>query len=352
VVTGVEDGASYNLDVTITFDDGLATLNGESFTNGDSVTAEGTYTLIVTDPVGNVTTVEFSIDKTAPTVKGVFEGGLYNEDVTIQFIEGTATLNEVAFTAGSTVSADGLYTLVVTDPAGNVTTVHFEIDKTAPVVTGVEDDAYYNTDRMITFNEGIATLNDASFTSGDSVTAEGSYMLVVTDLAGNVATVCFTIDKTAPVVTGVEDGGLYHADRVIAFNEGIATLNGSPLATGSLVSTDGTYGLIVTDAAGNVTTVFFTIDTTAPVITGISSKTKLVRGVPLTIGISDALSGVDWSTLAVTINRKDVTSSMILTADGFILPGNLIGKGDYTIVIAVCDRAGNRVEVKYVFKVK
>ena len=56
----------------------------------------------------------------------------------------------------------------------------------------------------------------------------------------------------APVVTGVTDGGKYNADVTITFNEGTATLNGSLFESGSRVSTEGNFTLVVTDAAGNV----------------------------------------------------------------------------------------------------
>src|SRR5690606_32903229 len=198
IVTGVSDGGIYNDNRTITFNEGNATLNGASFHNGTVVSAEDSYTLVVTDPANNVTTVSFEIDKTVPVVTGVSDGESYNNDRTITFNEGNAKLNGASFYNGTVVSAEGSYTLVVTDPANNVTTVSFEIDKTVPVVTGVSDGGIYNDDRTVTFNEGNATLNGASFNSGDVVSAEGSYTLVVTDPAGNVKTVGFAIDKTAP----------------------------------------------------------------------------------------------------------------------------------------------------------
>ena len=115
VVSGVVDGGKYNTDVTITFNEGNATLNGVAFDSGDVVSAEGDYTLVVTDEAGNVTTVEFSMDKTAPTVSGVTNGAYYNSNVTIEFADNrvgvTATLNGVAFVSGTEVTADGcIYT--------------------------------------------------------------------------------------------------------------------------------------------------------------------------------------------------------------------------------------------------
>ncbi|WP_213656850.1 hypothetical protein, partial [Paenibacillus vini] len=83
----------------------------------------------------------------------------------------------------------GDYTLIVTDAAGNTTTVTFSLDKTPPTVTGVTDGSNYNTDQTITFTEGNALLNDQPYTSGTTISAEGSYTLVVSDAAGNATTV-------------------------------------------------------------------------------------------------------------------------------------------------------------------
>ncbi|MFP5116379.1 lamin tail domain-containing protein [Bacillaceae bacterium C204] len=267
VVTGVENNGSYHQDVTITFDEGTATLNDKEIPNGTVVTEEGSYALVVTDAAGNKTTIAFTIDKTAPVVSGV-EDGIYNQDVTITFNDGTATLNGNEFTSGTKVSAEGTYTFVVTDAAGNQVVVNFTIDKTAPAITGVSENGIYNHDVIITFDNGTAALNGNEFTSGTVVKAEGTYTLVVTDQAGNKATIHFMIDKTAPVVTGVKDNGIYKKAVILKFNELGALLNGKPIASGTVVPKEGVYTLVVSDEAGNVTSIVFTIDRTPPVVTG------------------------------------------------------------------------------------
>jgi hypothetical protein len=239
VVTGVEDGQYYNVPVTITFDEAggtvTATLNTTPISTGHTVTEDGFYVLIVTDGI-ETTTINFWIDTILPEVTGVEDGMYYNTDRTITFLEGTATLNTVPFTSGTIVTNEGTYELIVTDLAGNITTISFVIDKTDPVVTGVEDGMFYNTDRTITFLEGSATLNTVPFTSGTTVTDEGTYELIVTDLAGNITTIDFVIDTTAPVVSGVEDGMYYNTDRTITFLEGTATLNTVPFTSGTTVT--------------------------------------------------------------------------------------------------------------------
>ncbi|MFT9846638.1 S-layer homology domain-containing protein [Aneurinibacillus sp. REN35] len=93
------------------------------------------------------------IDTVPPIMTGVSNGQKVNTDLTISFNEGTATLNGLLFTNGTTISNEGFYTLVVTDAVGNTTTISFTIDKTPP--TG-----------SFTINNG------AAFTSSDSVTLD------------------------------------------------------------------------------------------------------------------------------------------------------------------------------------
>ena len=114
-------------------------MNGAPFTSGSTISADGIYTLVVTDAAGNVTTVPFTIDKTPPNVTGITYGGSNNHDVIPQFDEGTAILNGEPLVSGTTISTRGEYTLVVTDTMGNATTVWFTIDKPIIIVEPTQD---------------------------------------------------------------------------------------------------------------------------------------------------------------------------------------------------------------------
>ncbi|MFD0589728.1 hypothetical protein ACFQZE_17185, partial [Paenibacillus sp. GCM10027627] len=267
VITNVVNNNVYNSTVNPMFTEGSGLLNGSPYTSGTNITQDGTYTLIVTDLAGNNATVNFTIDKTPPTITGVDEGGVY-KSATPVFNEGTAKLNTVAFTSGTAIVTEGAYTLVVTDAAGNETTVNFTIDKTPPNVTGVTEDGVYKSATPV-FNEGTANLNTVAFTSGTVIVTEGAYTLVVTDAAGNETTLNFTIDKTPPTITGVDEGGVYKSATPV-FNEGTVKLNTVAFISGTVIVTEGAYTLVVTDAAGNETTVNFTIDRTPPTITGVA----------------------------------------------------------------------------------
>ncbi|WP_053361178.1 Ig-like domain-containing protein [Bacillus sp. FJAT-27251] len=251
-----------NQDVVVTVTTNEGTLNKTTH----NFEQNGEFEFVATDEAGNVTRkmVKISnIDKTPPTVSDVINGFAYNTNVAPTFNEGNATLNGDAFTSGTTVSAEGSHTLVVTDQAGNVTTVSFTIDKTAPVVSGVVNNQSYKVNVTPVFNEGTATLNGNTFLSGTVVSAEGDYTLVVRDLAGNETTVKFTIDKTAAVLTNViavrttgnnsvttVTGGFAEPGATIKVYLKSEGTTGTPVGTGS-VKPDGSFNLTLSRSINN-----------------------------------------------------------------------------------------------------
>lgn len=99
-------------------------------------------------------------------------------------------------------SGDGvkIVKLEARDTAGNIAALSQKITLNAeqPIITGVVDGGIYNSDVVISFNKGTATLNNVLFSSDTTVSQEGTYKLIVTDIAGLETEVNFIIDKTAP----------------------------------------------------------------------------------------------------------------------------------------------------------
>lgn len=141
-----------------------------------------------------------------PAVSGVSEGGIYNGTVTPGFTNGNATLNGSEYLNGTPIGSEGSYTLVVTNNYGT-TTVSFTIDLTPPTVDGVSNGGRYTVPPTITFSDGTAKLNGEAFESGDQVSREGSYTLIVTDEANNSSTLTFS----------------YYAPRQLLFDSGGGT---------------------------------------------------------------------------------------------------------------------------------
>jgi Listeria/Bacterioides repeat len=268
-VTGVSNNGIYNANKTITFDKGTATLDGTAFTSDSTVSAEGKHTLVVTDTAGNTATVVFTIDKTVPVVLGISNNGVYTTNKTITFNEGTAALDGTAFVSGTTVSKEGKHSLVVTDAAGNSTTVEFVLDKTAPVLSlkagnkavkngGISSGAVtvrvsdlFSVTSTVTLNgKTIAWPKNGVFSK------DGKYVVTVKDKNGLISKATFTVDRTAPKITAKRVKG----SVTIAVTEAnllaeTVTINGKKLAwpRGGKFTAKGKYAITVTDKAGHKT---------------------------------------------------------------------------------------------------
>lgn len=114
-------------------------------------------------------------------------------------------------------------------------------------------------------------------------------------------TILVTDDCTAPVVTGVANGGLYNVGVFPTFTDGNATLSkdggvASDFVSGTEVEEEGSYTLVVTDYVGNTTIVNFVIDKTAPMIPVLTSPTdgKFLKPTELT--------KFDWNDVTLDAN--------------------------------------------------
>ncbi len=328
------------------------------FTSGTTITEEGSYKLVVTDSLGNATTILFNIDKTNPTISGVEEGGRYKTAKPsftkgvgklskLDVANGNAVISTTIYVSGTPITEEGTYRLVVEDAAGNVATVTFSVATEGPTITGVEDKGLYNQAKTpdATTNGTIENVNLTKdgvkvegYTLGNAISEEGVYVLTVTDELGNASQVTFTIDTTSPVVTGVENLGEYKAAKPTFNKEEIkeATLQkgagvASDFISGTEITADDTYVLVVTDKAGNQTTINFTIDNVAPVI-------------------EDVVDGTTYNQAVTPVNNAGDVETVVLTKDGrveasYITLGQIIEDGVYQLTVA--DKAGNETTVEF-----
>lgn len=237
-----------------------------SFTYTDNAS----LSLVVKDVFNYSNTYNFTLDDLANLPEINIDG----EGFIISFTEGSAKVNGVSVSSGYTIKNVGEYIVVLTDAYGNTTTKTIVIDNSKPVVTGVSNRVIYNSTRVITFNEGIAKMNGELFISGDSIASEGEYTLEVVNGMGYKTVVHFTIDKTAPIISGVESKNYLVTTPAITFNEGTAKLDGKVFNSGSKVTSTGSHTLVVTDLAGNSSTVSFVVITTlnTPILSVQSTK--------------------------------------------------------------------------------
>ena len=350
---GVENGGVTNGNVTFSWTEAgaTATLNGEPYSKRDIINIEGTYEIILSDGVGNTTTYTFTIDKTAPTgtLDGVENGGVTKDDVTFSWTEtgATATLNGEPYESGTVISTEGKHSITLTDITGNSTTYTFTIDKTAPTGTldGVENGGITNGNVTFSWTEAgaTATLDGEIYSKRDIINTEGTFKIVLTDAAGNEAVYTFTIDKTAPTGTldGIENGGATNGNVSFSWTEegASATLNGEPYESGTVVSDEGDYTIVLTDNAGNTSTYTFKINITAPVISGIDNFAKVNGNVKVTWDKNNCIAIVQYFPFDDTqeSTSSEYSENSYLTKDG-------------KYIITVTDTFGNSSSVEFQIK--
>ena len=307
-------------------------------------------------------------DLAAPTISGVEEGESYNTNKTVQVSDNnqlslweyskgatyySGFYNEISGTSKQ-FTDDGWYKIKAYDSVENESSVSFIIDKTKPVISGIENDGYYNSDKTITFYDatsGIANvkINDVDVSlSNDKYTIsdDGIYTIVAIDKAGNEATMSITIDKTVPliVLSGNDDSSsnYYKSVSVICSDTNVSDIKYSKdsseyksFTSGTSFSMEGSYIVSVSDKAGNETIQKFTIDKTAPTISGVVEGESYNTN--KRIDFSDNYS-LDLTRFY--INNKLValnTSSYTIKSSDY--------QGDVTIKIY--DKAGNYSEISF-----
>lgn len=393
VVTGVVQDGVYASDVTISFNEGTALLNGNPFTSGSVVTAEGSYELVVTDDAQNRTTIRFTLDKTSPTGTLSIDNGAEfakTEDVTLQ-LTASGNTDDIEMSIsnaddnsgtwerfteskawkladGSTNGTKTVY-VKLRDKAGNVTKLSdtIELDVVAPtgsITINNGDNSTRSRDVMlaVTANDSTSDVQirfangDNDWSDWEAVTATKAWQLKsgdgtrtvemqITDRAGHITTVSDTIelDADAPVVTGVEDKGIYKDDVTITFNEGTATLNSAPFASGDRVTSEGKHELRVVDASGNETKITFTLDKTAPTGTFVinnDDRLTYSTSVRLHVTASDNLGDVE-----MRISNDQGKWSSWEKVTGTVPWSLTYGNGMKKVLIQLRDQAGNTVEL-------
>lgn len=176
------------------------------------------------------------------------------------------------------------YAIKVSDPAGNVSRFTVIIDKDA--ANGqwmndnqvIENGSYVNHPVSFDFNETEATATiskDGSafrdYSSGEVISEDGSYTIILKDDVGNSCEFRIVIDTKTPEGTIYVDG--VPADNGIITNgklyftwdgDDTCTVNGESYAKNSLIDQEGVYEFVLSDKAGNKSFYEAEIDRTAP----------------------------------------------------------------------------------------
>jgi len=252
---------------------------------------DGLYRVVIEDNFrSGIAAVVYEIDYLKPAPIGtlygvshiVADGGKAYTNTAVKFTwtdEAQARLTyggEIAeYRSGTELAAEGEYRLEFFDTNGYSKIYSFIIDKTAPEgALSADNGGITNKPVTLEFTkEGVIgkLYKDGEFVgeyeSGTDIIEDGEYKITLTDRAGNATEYAFIIDTVKPEATlvGVENGGktggsvtLKNPNKqaeVTAYRNGEAF----DYTLGDTLTQEGSYRIVLTDKAGNVTEYEFDI---------------------------------------------------------------------------------------------
>ncbi len=157
-----------------------------------------TITLSCNDTWAWCSKIYYTTDNSVPTIWSNYVDNSSSRQFTIN-TEGDYTITYMA--------EDVVWNREIPKTASN----QVQLDKTIPEFIWITSWTYYNTNQTITFtdtNLSWATINGTTYISDTTMSSDGIYEFIVTDLAGNSTWATFTIDKTWPIIwTGIISSG-------------------------------------------------------------------------------------------------------------------------------------------------
>lgn len=264
--------------------------------NGASIEAEGTHYFKLTDRMGNVTTFSIRLDLTVDyTVTGKYiavENGYVAQYITLTVNEEYSAFNAVSSNGvvvelGKRITVEGVYTLTITDLAGNVAEVVITIDLTppTPIITtesgkSIQSNGKTNEAFSVACNEPGASLYLAVGSSykvyeGELLSLSGKYTFRVLDAISNELIFTVEIDGGVSYAVGgkftTDSKGQYVSNTWLSLTVTedfisfvVTSNNGRTFGNGEKIVYEGVYSVTVTDIAGNVETIGIIIDFTPP----------------------------------------------------------------------------------------
>ena len=339
---GVQNGGYTSGRVTFKWsDEAVADVkrNGESieYRSGDILNEDGEYLIIFEDLDGNRTEYRFVIDTIPPEIStvGVKGGETVKTPVSVCFDEeglcGVIVKNgvETPYLSGMQITEHGKYTVKVSDKAGNVSEVSFEIDTSVDYTASVHNGGISTSVTIAPEEKATVTLikdgAEIEYSQGSAIAEAGKYTAILTDKYGNTEELSFT-------VVGAIVGKLTHNfDAVEGFERVLVNGSEKRLNYGTLeLFESGEYEVTVV-AKGVEHKFSLTIDATAP-----SIKLGGVENGGTTKGSVTVTELSDDATMEVYLDGKLID---------YTLGDKLEDTGEYKILLV--DKAGNTGEYSF-----
>ncbi len=291
---GVEPNGTTGSDVYATWEvveeqyTATYTLNGttNNYRKGQILTAEGNYTITLSDEIGNTNSVNFNIDKSINFTIADVNGKTYKiEDIRyINFdvrlianeplnITVTRDDKEIEYDFGLMFTEEGYYVVRLSDEYDNSLFFYFTIDKTAPIATlyGVEEFGKTKGNVWVASAESNLTCwyvideeKTGSYRIGEELTQNGKYIVFISDLAKNIVSFEFEIDKEIAFDINTYHGGISNGDvKLVAYENLQIVMFKDELKIDyefeQILKEEGEYSFTIVDDLGNRYSSFFRI---------------------------------------------------------------------------------------------
>lgn len=212
------------------------------------------------------------------------------------------------------------------------------------------------------FNQQVAHLQKQV-----SVTNSNQLEVELRSIPGSGLTVLLEgVDNDPPMITASADPqpnsyGWNKRDVTVAFTCSDPTSDIAVCSDPIVVSKEGAGQIIsgtASDIAGNSASTAITVNTdkTAPIIeiTSPQNNSTTNNSKPsITVNYSDGLSGIDLSTVRLTVDGLDVAAEAMITEAGITYtPEAALKDGAHSIVVYVSDKAGNGIETSSTFTIQ
>lgn len=348
-----------NASITVTNNSNSKTY---TFNQNDSFTFEYTIKGQAFTKTATVT----NIDKTAPTITGVENNKVYKNNVTPQVQD--ANLQEVKlykdsnlvanYQAGSSIAEDGHYRLVAIDKATNQTEIEFYIARNPASIT-YSTTALTNQNVTATIKSNFdvkVTNNSNSLTHTFTQNGTFTFQFEITETTYELTATVNNIDKTKPVITGVEQDKQYIEKvtpyvtdtnlKSIELYYNLEKVQG--YTSGQEITGEGFYKLVATDQAGNQTTVEFII------IENTSEEYKLQNNYILNIEPYTEKSAFD-SKLNLSTQYEITRNGKVLSEEDTLATGDKLRTAageEYTIIVKGDINKDGEVNVQDIVKLR
>lgn len=192
----------YNTSIKLALPEGSkATIDNQDYISDTLITAEGEYTLNLTNKLGTVSTFKFIIDKTAPVINLNVNSEFKTCDSVKIIVDEKNNyelyINDVKKTY-YTISDNGIYNIICKDVAGNKSEVSFEIlnRNLKDYISLEQDESLYTINLKIEELENCNIyVDNIEVESLDSYTIPGKHQLEIKDAYGNSFKTTFTINE-------------------------------------------------------------------------------------------------------------------------------------------------------------